>query len=163
MKVSSPDITRALVAELTALRERHVQFQTRVKAANEAARARDEEARKQNAILTERIVELERELKQAKESIEVCAALFLLHMYSLELIDHHRPCISSANCSQLSRSNSTRSKMRSKPSKRLDLNPPPSKGLHQRLPESTYWTPASKVSSTLSHWKCVASTNLSIV
>ena len=70
MKVASPDITKALVAELKALRDRHIQFQTRVKAANEAARERDTEARNQNNILTERIVKLERELKQAKESIE---------------------------------------------------------------------------------------------
>ena len=74
MKVSNPDITKALVAELKALRDRHIQFRTRVKAASEVARARDEEARKQNVILTQRITELERELKQAKESIEVCAS-----------------------------------------------------------------------------------------
>ena len=74
MKVSNPDITKALIAELKALRDRHIQFQTRVKAASEVARARDEEARKQNVILTERITALERELKQAKESIEVCAS-----------------------------------------------------------------------------------------
>ena len=71
MKVPSPDIIKSLVAELKALRERHLQFQTRTKAANESARARDEEARAQNALLTERIIGLETELKQAKESIEV--------------------------------------------------------------------------------------------
>ena len=80
MKVSPLDITKALIAELEALGERHLQFQTRVEAANEAACASDEEARKQNAILTERIIELERELKQAKESIEVCTVLFLFHV-----------------------------------------------------------------------------------
>ena len=73
MKVFSPDFTNALIAELKALRERHIQFQTRVKEANEAARARDEEARKRNAILAGRIVALEKELKHAKESIEVSA------------------------------------------------------------------------------------------
>ena len=72
MKISGPDITKVLVAELKALRDRHTQFQTRVKAANKAARARDEEARKQNAILTQRVIELETELKQAKGSLEVC-------------------------------------------------------------------------------------------
>ena len=71
MKFPSPDITKALLAELKALSERHAQFQKRVKAANETALARDQEARKQNVILTERIIGLERELKQAKESIEV--------------------------------------------------------------------------------------------
>ena len=71
MRVSNPDITKALVAELKALRERHLEFQTRVKAADKAARARDEAARKENATLIQRIVSLEGELKQAKESIEV--------------------------------------------------------------------------------------------
>ena len=72
MTVPTPDITKALVGELKALRGHYTQFQTRVKAANEAARARDEEARKQNAILTGRITALESELKAAKESIKVC-------------------------------------------------------------------------------------------
>lgn len=72
MKIPGPDITKALVAELKALRDRHTQFQTRVKAATKAAHTRDEEARKQNAILTQRVIELEAELKQAKESIEAC-------------------------------------------------------------------------------------------
>ena len=67
--MSTLAITKALVAELKALRDRHIQFQTRVKAANEAARTRDEEARKQNTSLTERIIELEKELKHAKESV----------------------------------------------------------------------------------------------
>ena len=71
MRVSNPDITKALVAELKALRERHLEFQTRVKAADKAARACDEAARKENATLIQRIVSLEGELKQAKESIEV--------------------------------------------------------------------------------------------
>ena len=73
MKVSNLNITKALLSELKALRERYVQFQTRIEAANEAARSGDEEARKQNALLTERIIELEKELKLAKESIEVCS------------------------------------------------------------------------------------------
>ena len=77
MTLPSSDITKALAAELNAVKERYIQFQTRIKAANEAARARDEEARQQNAILTERIINLERGLKQAKESIEV-HALFLI-------------------------------------------------------------------------------------
>ena len=72
MTVATPDITKALVNELKTLRGRYTQFQTRVKVANEAAHARDKEARKQNAILTQRITALEKELKVAKESIEVC-------------------------------------------------------------------------------------------
>ena len=72
MNFSDTYITKAIVAELKALRDRYIQFQTRVKAANETARARDEEAQKQNAILKERIASLETDLKQAKESIKVC-------------------------------------------------------------------------------------------
>ena len=71
MKLAGADITNALVNELKALRDKQLQFQARVKTANEAARVRDEEAQKQNAILIQRIVELENELKQANESIEV--------------------------------------------------------------------------------------------
>ena len=81
MKVSSPDITKALVAELKVLRDRHLQLQTRAKAANEATRVRDEEARAQNALLTQRITGLETELKQARESIEVYV-LWLLYLYN---------------------------------------------------------------------------------
>ena len=110
MKLSNPDITKALVAELKALRERHIHFQTRVKAANEAARTRDEEARKQNALLAERIIELEKELKLAKESIEVCI-IFLIHASGPGLMALHRLRVSSVNYPQLSRPNSTRSKM----------------------------------------------------
>ena len=66
MKFPSPDITKVLLAELNALKERHSEFQKRVRAANEAALARDKEARKQNVLLTDRIIGLEKELKQAK-------------------------------------------------------------------------------------------------
>ena len=148
MKVASPDITKVLVAELKALRERHIQFHTRVKVANEAARARDEEARKQNTILTERIIELERELKHARESIEVCAvAPVLFHVSGPELIDH-RLCVSSVNYSQLSGPNSTRLKPKSKHSRRSDLTLLCSKQSHQRLPESICWKAPSEEFST---------------
>ena len=71
MKAPTTEITRTLLAELKALREKHREFQTRVKAADKTARERDEEARKQNEALTLRIAELEKQLKDAKESIEV--------------------------------------------------------------------------------------------
>ena len=71
MKVPSPDVTKALVAELKALKEKHLQFQTRVNVADRAARTRDEETRKQNTALAQRIEGLETGLKEAKESIEV--------------------------------------------------------------------------------------------
>ena len=71
MKVPTPDITKALVAELEQLRDKYRQLQSRVRTADEAARDRDESARKQNAVLTQRITGLEIELSQAKESIEV--------------------------------------------------------------------------------------------
>ena len=75
-----PDISKTLLTELEALRDRHVQFQTRVKVANDAARTRDEEARKQNVMLTERIITLEKELKQARESIEACVSSYSVWM-----------------------------------------------------------------------------------
>ena len=108
MKLASPDITKALLTEPKALRDRHVQFQTRVKAANEAARVRDEEAQKQNAILIQRIVVLEKELKQAKESIEVC---ILRSCLVSELINGcDRRCESFASYYRRSRANLTRPK-----------------------------------------------------
>ena len=76
MKLANPDLIDALGSELKTFRERHLQFQTRITAANEAARTRDEEARKQNSRLTERIIELEKVLKITKESIEVSCSLF---------------------------------------------------------------------------------------
>ena len=155
MKVSSLDITKALVTELRELRERYIQFQTRVKAANEAARSRDEEARKQNAILTERIVELEKDLKEAKKSINVCTVLFLFHVDNPELMIHLRPFVSSVNYFQLSKTNSTRSKLRSKHLKRSDPTLPCSKRLYQRLTESILWKAASEKFSTWT--RCVVS------
>ena len=74
MTVPTLDFTKALVNELKTLRDRYIQFQTRVKVANSSARARDEDARRQNAILAEKISVLESELKVAKESIEVYAS-----------------------------------------------------------------------------------------
>ena len=71
MRVSTPDITKILVLELEQLLDKYKKYQTRVKTADEAARARDEESRKQNATLTERILGLEIELNQARDSIEV--------------------------------------------------------------------------------------------
>ena len=71
MMVPGPGIAKALLDELKTLRDRHVQFHTRVKAATETALARDEEVRKQNAVLKQRIIALESELKEAKGSIEV--------------------------------------------------------------------------------------------
>ena len=71
MKAPTTEITRALLAELKALREKHQEFQTRVKAADKTAREWDEEARKQNGALTLRITELEKQVKDAKESIKV--------------------------------------------------------------------------------------------
>ena len=71
MRVPSPDITKALLAELKTLREKHAQFQARVKTADNAARARDDEARKKIKVLMQRIVLLENDLKDAKESMEV--------------------------------------------------------------------------------------------
>ena len=107
MNVPSPDIAKTLLTELKALRDRHVQFQTRVKATNDAARTRDEEAHKQNVILTERIITLENELKQARESIEACAFL-LSRVDDLELTLQDRRFVSSASCSPRSSVNSTR-------------------------------------------------------
>ena len=133
--MSSLDITTALVAELKALKERHIQFQTRLKAANEAARTRDEEARKQNAILSERIIKLESELKHAKESIKVRATPFLFYLDRPELMDCHRLCVNSANYFLLSRAISTHLKVKSKPSRRLGPTLPSSERLHRRLPE----------------------------
>ena len=93
MRASAPDITRALVNELKTLREKHQQFQTRVKAADKAARARDEQARKENAILTQRITGLEDELKHAKASIEVRflsgSLRITLRKSSLHIYDRH--------------------------------------------------------------------------
>ena len=74
MRVSSTDISKALLSELKALREKHQQFQTRVKAAEKAARTRDEQARKQNEILMQRVLDL----KEAIDSIEVRMLLLLL-------------------------------------------------------------------------------------
>ena len=71
MSVSTPDVIKALLTELKTLKGRYGQFQARVKIENAAARARDEEARKQNTVLTQRITELEGELNRAKELIEV--------------------------------------------------------------------------------------------
>ena len=65
------DIAGVLLAELKVLREKHRQFQDRVKTADEATRECDEEARQQNVALKDRIVLLESQLKQAKEAIEV--------------------------------------------------------------------------------------------
>ena len=101
MQVPSPssDITKALVCELKTLRERHTQLQSRVKAVNEAARARDEEARKQNALLTERIISLEKELRRAKESLEAGTLFMFSNADNAELIDYRRSSVSSANYS----------------------------------------------------------------
>ena len=71
----SSDITTALLAQLKALRDKHLQFQARVKSADQAVRERDEETRTQITILTERIVTLEKELEQAKNWIEVRASI----------------------------------------------------------------------------------------
>ena len=75
---SSADISKALLTELKALREKHQQFQTRVKAAEKAARTRDEQARKQNEILMQRVLDLKNDLKEAIDSIEVRMLLLLL-------------------------------------------------------------------------------------
>ena len=63
--------------ELEQLRDKYLQFQTRVKTADEAARARDDETRKQNVDLKQRVAGLEIELNQAKESIQVKRACYL--------------------------------------------------------------------------------------
>ena len=78
MRISSPEVTRALVAELKSLREKHLQFQARVKEADKAARVRDEETRKKNEFLTERIIGLENDLDRARQSIEVCLSFSVL-------------------------------------------------------------------------------------
>ena len=77
MVISPPDITTALVTQLNALRDKHLRFRSRVRVASKAAHERDEESRKQNKILTDRIVALEGELNQVKESIEVRFYLIL--------------------------------------------------------------------------------------
>ena len=82
MRVPTPDITKALVLELEQLRDKYLQLQTRVKTANETARARDEQTRKQNVDLKQRVVGLEIELSQAKESIQVLQACYLVPIWS---------------------------------------------------------------------------------
>ena len=71
MGVSTPDITKAVVLELEQLRDKYLQFRTRVKTADEAARAQDEETCKQNVELKQHIAGLEVELNKAREFIEV--------------------------------------------------------------------------------------------
>ena len=73
----SIDFLDIFLAELRKLREKHTHFKARIKSANEAARECDEEARKQNTALKERIVSLENQLKQSKEAIEVTAAIIV--------------------------------------------------------------------------------------
>ena len=71
MKGLPNDIASALLSDLKGLQEKHRHFQVRFKSAEQAARARDEKTCNQNAALTHRIVELEEQLKDAKESMEV--------------------------------------------------------------------------------------------
>ena len=75
MTTFSSDITTALLAQLKALRDKHLQFQARVKSADQAVRERDEETRTQITILTERIATLEKELERAKSWIDVRASM----------------------------------------------------------------------------------------
>ena len=95
MRVSNSDITKSLVAELKSLRERHLQFRTRVKEADRAARIRDDTARKHNEALTQRVISLEHNLREAKDSIKVLSGPFIV---GSRLTDWFRRFASFVNC-----------------------------------------------------------------
>jgi len=69
------NVTKALLAQLKNLREKHQQFRTHVKSAEAAVRAREEEVRKQNAALTQRVVELEKQLEQERGKNQVVSSV----------------------------------------------------------------------------------------